>query len=301
VIPVPTTTDNQPCIPQREKLVKWTNYLRQQELDAVRQWLLPRAQKHQKLLEVGGGNGLLAGKLADMGFDVVSIDPAPQTPLHFPVEKGDCMNLLFQDESFDVIFSSCVLEHIGELDTAFSEMSRVLRKDGIMVHTVPTHYSMIYTMFTQPVGYLIKIGLMLKYGFKFLAQALAGLTSPTRTQKQTTDTTTPSVFNKANLKLAIAYANPIRFLVPWPHGAAESCFAEIRNWNPDVWRKKFQQAGLKIIDVISLPAAYSMHLVFPFRFMKLRYWLGRKGAGIGCSFLLTKSQSDESNGWRNLK
>jgi 16S rRNA A1518/A1519 N6-dimethyltransferase RsmA/KsgA/DIM1 with predicted DNA glycosylase/AP lyase activity len=34
---------------------------------------LARAQKQQKLLEVGGGNGLLAGKLADMCFDVISI------------------------------------------------------------------------------------------------------------------------------------------------------------------------------------------------------------------------------------
>jgi SAM-dependent methyltransferase len=288
-----TTKDDQPCIPPREGLVKWTDYLRQQELDAIKQWLLPRTKKHQKLLEVGGGNGLLAKRLAEMGFDVISIDLAPRTPSYFHVEKGDCTNLSFEDDSFDVIFSSCVLECIGEFDTAFSEMNRVLRKDGIMVHTVPTHYSMIYTMFTQPVGYLIKIGLMLKYGFKFLAKVVTRPAKPTHPENQTADTTVPSVFNKANLKLAIAYANPIKFFVPWPICAAKSCFAEIRDWKPGVWSDKFQQAGLKIIEEISLPAAYSMHGAFPFRFMKLRYWLARKGAGTGRAYLLTKSQSTQ--------
>lgn len=285
---MPKTTDNQPCIPQRERLVKWTNYKREIELDAVSKWLLPRAQKRQKLLEIGGGNGLLAKKLADMGFVVTSIDPSPRTPLQFPVEKGDCTDLHFEDNSFDVIFSSCVLEHISELDTAFSEMDRVLRKDGIMVHSVPTHYSMIYTMLTQPVGYLIKIGLILKYGFKFLAKFFARPAPSHQPQKQTTDAATPSVYSKANLKMAIAFANPVRFFIPWPHGVAKSCFEEIRNWKPEVWRSKFQRAGFKIVETISLPAAYSMHAVFPYRFMKLRYWLGRKGKGMGCSFLLAK-------------
>jgi len=283
------TTDNQPCTPQREKLVKWTDYMRQQELDAVRRWLLPRAQNHQKLLEIGGGNGLSAKKLADMGFVVTSIDLKPRTPSYFPVEEGDCRNLSFEDGSFDVIFSSCVLEHIGELDSAFSEMSRVLKKNGIMVHMVPTHYSMIYTMFMQPLGYLIKIGLILKYSFKFLVRVIAK-PAATHPEKQTADETAPSVYNKTNLRLAIVYANPIRFFVPWPHGVAESCFAEIRNWKPEVWSAKLRQAGFKIVEMISLPVAYSMHVVFPFKFMRLRYWLGRKGAGIGCAYLLAKSQ-----------
>ncbi len=278
------TTHKQPSVQQSEKSVKWATYIRQQELNAIKQWLLPRAEKHQILLEVGGGNGLLAKELADMGFNVTSIDPAPRTPSHFPVSKGNCTNLRFEDNSFDVIFSSYVLEHIVELDKAFSEMGRVLKKDGIMVHMVPTHYSMIYTMFTQPINYLIKFGLMLKYCFKFLFRLIIR-PAATKSEKQATDAAAPSVFTKANLKL---YANPIRFLIPPPHGAAESCFAEIRNWKPQAWRDEFQQAGFIIVDTILLPAAYSMHAVFPFRFMKLRYWLSSKGAGVTCSFLLAK-------------
>jgi SAM-dependent methyltransferase len=279
--------DNQPVVQQRGTLVKWSTYIRRKELEAIKQWLLPRAEKHQTLLEVGGGNGMLAKDLADMGFNVTSIDPAPRRPSHFPVSKEDCTSLTFEDNSFDVIFSSYVLEHIGELDKAFYEMGRVLRKDGIMVHAVPTQYSMIYTMLMQPIGYLIKIGLILKYGLKFLFRLITRPASETQSGKQTTGTSS-SVFNKANLKLAMTYANPIRFFIPWPHGAAESCFEEIRNWKPAVWRSKFQRAGFIVIDAIPLPAAHSMHVVFPFKFMKLRYWLSEKNAGVGCSFLLEK-------------
>ncbi|MFZ1006126.1 MAG: class I SAM-dependent methyltransferase [Candidatus Sulfotelmatobacter sp.] len=49
----------------------------------------------------------------------------------------DITDLRFPNESFDLIVSSEVLEHVPKLDRAFSETARVLRPGGVHLFTVP--------------------------------------------------------------------------------------------------------------------------------------------------------------------
>jgi SAM-dependent methyltransferase len=49
----------------------------------------------------------------------------------------DITSLTFPDESFDLIVSSDVLEHVPLLERAFAESRRVLRRDGVHLFTVP--------------------------------------------------------------------------------------------------------------------------------------------------------------------
>ena len=49
----------------------------------------------------------------------------------------DITGLTFDDESFDVIVSSEVLEHVPDLDAAMRESARVLRPGGAHIFTVP--------------------------------------------------------------------------------------------------------------------------------------------------------------------
>ncbi|WP_045053394.1 class I SAM-dependent methyltransferase [Aliterella atlantica] len=51
--------------------------------------------------------------------------------------KADIINLPFQDEEFDFIFASHVLEHIQDDFTALSEIKRVIKPTGIAVLPVP--------------------------------------------------------------------------------------------------------------------------------------------------------------------
>lgn len=53
------------------------------------------------------------------------------------VPSADLSNLGFQNESFDLILMTDVLEHVPDLDRALCEMARVLKKDGTIVLTVP--------------------------------------------------------------------------------------------------------------------------------------------------------------------
>lgn len=269
----------------REKALRWQNWVRQQEFDAVKPWLKQKLVDQARVLEVGGGNGLLAGRLAEMGFDVISIDPEPREPSFFPVRKGDCAKLEFEDGSFDVIFSSNVLEHVDDLGAALAEMRRVLKEGGIMVHTMPTHYATIFTLLVRPVGYFIKIGLMISYGFKFAAFALAGAVKlSTAGSTAAKGSRRHPQLNKRNIKDAVKMANPVRLFISWPHGTSPNCFTEIRDWKPETWCERFGQAGFNVRTVVGLPVAHSRHAVLPFRLVKLRRWLARKGTNVSATY-----------------
>ena len=221
-----------------------------------------------------------------MGFDVVSIDPQPREPSYFPVRKGDATRLDFEDKSFDVIFSSSVLAHITDLGAAFSEMKRVLKGGGIMVHMMPTHYSTIFTLALQPIGYLIKIGLMVSYGLKFAAFAILGPRKSAVNKISAKKSRRHPDLSKRNIYDSLKMVNPIRLFITPPTGTSSSCFSEIRDLRPEVWRKRFERAGLNVKDVILLPMAHSRHMILPFRFMKLRSWLVKRGMSTCAAYLI---------------
>ncbi len=62
---------------------------------------------------------------------------------NFKTETGDATRLNYLNESFDVVISISVIEHIdknGDI-TAIKEMMRVLKKDGILILTFPVSKS----------------------------------------------------------------------------------------------------------------------------------------------------------------
>ena len=57
----------------------------------------------------------------------------------FPIIDYDGHHIPFDDDSFDIVFSSNVMEHICDLHQTNREIQRVLRSDGYCVHVIPTH------------------------------------------------------------------------------------------------------------------------------------------------------------------
>src|SRR5271155_632692 len=55
----------------------------------------------------------------------------------FPIPHADFTALSFLSNSFDVVITLEVLEHISDLGAAMCEMARVLASDGIMLATFP--------------------------------------------------------------------------------------------------------------------------------------------------------------------
>lgn len=98
-----------------------------------------------KVLDLGCGNGISSRLLNQAGYEVVGTDISAlfledarkweSSKLRY--EVCDVLELPYEDGSFDVICSNELVEHLPDVETALSEMERVVRKDGIVVISGP--------------------------------------------------------------------------------------------------------------------------------------------------------------------
>ena len=101
--------------------------------------------KGKTALEVGSGGGILTEEICKMGFATTGIDPAEQSlhtarnhaglsGLDIKYDKGTGEHLPYSDNSFDCVFCCDVLEHVKDLPKVISEISRVLKPNGIFFY-----------------------------------------------------------------------------------------------------------------------------------------------------------------------
>ncbi len=66
---------------------------------------------------------------------------------------GDLPELPFDDHSFDLVCAFDILEHVEDDQLAFHELSRVLKKNGVLIFSVPLH-SVLWNNFDDFVGHV---------------------------------------------------------------------------------------------------------------------------------------------------
>ena len=95
-----------------------------------------------RILEVGAAAGCLTIALNDMGYQCVGIEPdadalktarelSSRINRECAVVEGRAERIPFPDQSFDIVLANSVLEHVSDVDTCLSEISRVLRPGGL--------------------------------------------------------------------------------------------------------------------------------------------------------------------------
>jgi SAM-dependent methyltransferase len=122
--------------------------IRRYELDFARH-ALPRSGA---LLEIGAGTGWQAQTLQALGFEVDAIDLSSSNYKEhraFPVVDYDGHRIPFGDNTFDVVFSSNVLEHIPHVEAFQKEIHRVLKPGGVAAHILPSSSWRFWTNITH--------------------------------------------------------------------------------------------------------------------------------------------------------
>ena len=99
-----------------------------------------------KLLEVGCGPGYFLRcverwfpKCKAVGTDIEQelLEHAKKYLRKTKLVRHNAHNLPFSNESFDVIVSLQVIEHLEKLESFFKEANRVLRKEGLLIISTP--------------------------------------------------------------------------------------------------------------------------------------------------------------------
>lgn len=130
----------------------------------VMRYLRPRA--HERLLEVGCGRGWLTQRMQETCPATYGIDVNPKSIAHGVAEKlsaMDALDLQFDDEQFDHVYSFHAIEHIERADVALREIHRVLVPGGRVLLVYPAEP--IRGLYAMP-------GAWIGFGNPFLARKL---------------------------------------------------------------------------------------------------------------------------------
>ena len=108
------------------------------------------------ILDLGCGEGGIANALFGKGIIDVGLDnekgmvkKAKRSQVYKKVILGDAQNLSFEKDSFNLVFSNSVVEHIPDINKVLKEVARVLKKNGLFVFTVPSDRYGQYLFFSQ--------------------------------------------------------------------------------------------------------------------------------------------------------
>jgi SAM-dependent methyltransferase len=124
--------------------------------------LLVTVKPGARILDFGCGAGQTVFKLREMGFEAYGFDihdyvayrsdadrqwfrfskSTSQQSSAFTIDP-ETYSIPFEDDFFDVVHSTSVLEHVLDVRPMFRECSRVLRRDGIAVHFYPDKYLLV--------------------------------------------------------------------------------------------------------------------------------------------------------------
>lgn len=214
-----------------------------------------------RVLELGAGDGVQTAVLMEIFLEVVPVDIAPSGEVEGMV-IADAADLPFKDNSFDLIFSSNVLEHVEQLDVAFSEMKRVLAPGGIMIHSMPTGTWKVVQVLLRPIASIVKI-------FRKLMPGMSGVSD--RAEEGSHGTLEGVKKKQRNLLQRV-----LGLVIPTIHGVSANHITEFFQFRPNWWKQRFDQSGLECVRSSPL-FFHSPYDLLPYRFLELRDYLARSG------------------------
>jgi SAM-dependent methyltransferase len=237
----------------------WHHFLRLRDLRQIIS--VERPGRSTRVLELGAGDGVQTAGLRELFEEVVPTDPAPFGDVDGMI-VADAVNLPFEDDSFDLIFSSNVLEHVENIDDAFAEMKRVLTPGGIMIHSMPTGTWKIIQLIGRP----------LASGIKIFRRLTPGVSAHSGRVKLGASFDADS----AGESKRSMFVRIVGLVIPTVHGVSGNHFSEFARFRPVWWKRRFEDAGFDCYRSSPL-FFHSPYDLVPYRFLGIRDLVGRTG------------------------
>jgi len=250
----------QSCKENFSHLERWPTYFDRRFFEFLSYSELFPVSNLGNVLELGCGIGFQSALLSTMSESVVATDlPDENMSTHSPgkirlqslltglgienVSHEFCSaeSLPFEDNSFDMVFSSHVLEHIPDFESAMKEIYRVLKPNGFLFCVIPSSFDKPYAFLNH---YLNLISLIPKY----IVNKLSSVKSDDNSKSSSDDKLKKNISNRS-----IHY-----YLIPPPHGEARSFFSEFKLWTPTNWKRRIT----KEINVSLISQSTTQYLPF---------------------------------------
>lgn len=109
-----------------------------------REKILLKLQHDYKVLDIGAGAGIVeAMRFRGLTKQIYGIDLDPRVKSNCYLDKGilaDAEDIPFEDGSFDLVFADNVMEHIENPYKVLTEISRVLKPNGVFLFKTPNRF-----------------------------------------------------------------------------------------------------------------------------------------------------------------
>jgi SAM-dependent methyltransferase len=254
--------------PPPDRLLGHLERVRLFEFDTVKR-LFPA---DARVLEIGGGSGFQARMIATHGCQVESVDLADRPHFiepFFPVRDYDGRVFPFPDASFDIVFSSNVLEHVPHLEAMLLEIKRVLKPGGVAIHILPSASWRLWTCVTHYLAIAREV-----------IRRLAGSKSAAGRQSQSASATAAAPPRRS---LATRLLN---ILIPERHGEYANAFSELWYFSKMRWRRVFTGSGYELQEVYGNGLFYTGFIICPSLSFRLRQALSRVIGSSGSVFVM---------------
>jgi SAM-dependent methyltransferase len=248
--------------------VDFLNRIRTAEIEAI----VPHFPPGARVLEIGAGTGRQALEVRRLGFAVEAIeivDSNYNKDRLFPITDYDGRHIPFPDHSFDVVFSSNVLEHVRDLGQLQAEIKRVLRPGGIGVHVLPTHAWRFWTTLSA---------------FPAALQKLVAMRAELRPARG---------LGRFFAALGRALVTLLAPLFPTRHGERGNVVSELWLFHPNRWRRHFRASGFEIVRDEPMGLHYTGYMVLgPRRSLAQRRQMARR-YGSACHLFVLRNAGDD--------
>ena len=159
-----------------------------------RRFLLGEVRAGDRALDLGCGEGPFTAELAGAGARAIGVEVAPAA-LHRARQRHPGLDfrrvpidgpLPFEDQSFDLVWSSEVIEHVADTARWLSEVRRVLAPGARLLLTTPNHGRTRVAVggierFSEPLGEHLHLyskrslrGLLVDFGFDPVIRTAGG-------------------------------------------------------------------------------------------------------------------------------
>jgi ubiquinone/menaquinone biosynthesis C-methylase UbiE len=213
--------------------------LRKKEINIIFCQVIPKA--FNNMLELGCGDGFQTQLLIKYAQRITAADFEPK---RFTAEVGQNISFkqcdaeelgkCFENKSFDVIYSSSLLEHLQDPAEALRSISLVLKDEGVTIHCMPNSlWKLSQIVLFYPNLFILLLSKILKI-FNVKSEKPAAVS-------KSFDNNPKTVKSRTSM------------LIPHPHGAYPSNMAEFSAFSKRRWLKEFQDAGFDVIKVIACP------------------------------------------------